>query len=271
MTPPTPYPPKLPPQSDSTSPRDTATTTFPVLTPDPSASTSSSGHATPSSSSDQRGDAGPSSNNAARSQFSTILADFSGASRREDEVDIEMEPMGPAGHRRRRSSLMNPSNGLQNSRASRQRGQSLSANCQDEPKILEESPDGPEDDSLSDEDLHDDEEAGLTGKDRRRKQKKRRRNRLMDNRIAREHLSAEEKSAADKNVVRRLVVNGSLIMLWYLFSLCISLVSIPPIAPTPTPLRNSGLTGYTCSITSGCSMATSSTSRSLCSPPRYTC
>lgn len=78
-------------------------------------------------------------------------------------------------------------------------------------------------DSLSDEDLRDDEEMGLTGKDRARKQKKRRRNTLLNNRIVREKiLSAEEKKEANRNVVRNLVVNGSLILLWYLFSLSIS-------------------------------------------------
>lgn len=105
----------------------------------------------------------------------------------------------------------------------------------DEPKISEESEatikgkDGvirssPNPD-FSDEDLHDDEETGLTAKERKRKQKKKRRNTLLDQRIARDNISAEEKKAADQTVVRRLVVNGSLICLWYLFSLCISLVS----------------------------------------------
>jgi solute carrier family 35 protein C2 len=80
-------------------------------------------------------------------------------------------------------------------------------------------------DSSSDEDLHDDEEMGLTSKDKSRKQKKRRRNTLLDNRIAREkHLSEDERKEADRNVVKSLVVNGILILLWYFFSLSISLV-----------------------------------------------
>jgi solute carrier family 35 protein C2 len=82
-------------------------------------------------------------------------------------------------------------------------------------------------DSFSDEDLHDDEEMGLTRKDKSRKQKKRRRNTLLDNRIAREkHLSDDERKEADRNVVRSLLINGVLILLWYFFSLSISLVSV---------------------------------------------
>lgn len=105
----------------------------------------------------------------------------------------------------------------------------------DEPKISEESEatikgkDGvirptPNDD-FSDEDLHDDEETGLTAKGRKKKQKKKRRNTLLDQRIARDNISAQEQKVANQTVVRRLAVNGSLIGLWYLFSLCISLVS----------------------------------------------
>lgn len=104
----------------------------------------------------------------------------------------------------------------------------------DEPKISEESEatikgkDGvrrPGPDDFSDEDLHDDEETGLTAKERKRKQKKKRRNTLLDQRIARDNISADEKKVADQTVVKRLAINGSLICLWYLFSLCISLVS----------------------------------------------
>lgn len=106
----------------------------------------------------------------------------------------------------------------------------------DEPKISEESEatikgkDGvmrptPNPD-FSDEDLHDDEETGLTAKERKRKQKKKRRNTMLDQRIARDNISLEERKLADQTVVRKLFVNASLIGLWYLFSLCISLVSI---------------------------------------------
>lgn len=80
--------------------------------------------------------------------------------------------------------------------------------------------------SFSDEDLHDDEEAGLTAQDRTRKQKQKRKLTRIDQRIAREkNLSIDEKKAADKSVMRRLMINGGLILLWYIFSLSISLVS----------------------------------------------
>ncbi len=82
-----------------------------------------------------------------------------------------------------------------------------------------------DEDSLSDEDLHDDEETGLTNKDKRRKQKKRQRNTRLDQRIARDNLTDEERKQADQNVIRRLAVNAALIGLWYMFSLSISLVS----------------------------------------------
>ncbi|KAK4155512.1 putative nucleotide-sugar transporter YMD8 [Chaetomidium leptoderma] len=151
-----------------------------------------------------------------------------------DDVEIEMDAVTPAGHRRRRSSLINPAN-ASNSRHRSPRPRSLSsrtpANGDDEGKIVEESSDGEvsirpgeiDEDDLTDEDLHDDEEAGLTGKDRRRKRRKRRRNQLLDQRVVREGISPEEKQEADRNVARSLLVNGVLIGLWYFFSLLISL------------------------------------------------
>lgn len=91
-----------------------------------------------------------------------------------------------------------------------------------EPSRKEESDD---DKSYSDEDLHDDEETGLTKKDRKRKRAKRRRNTRLDNRIARQHISDEERREADQNVARKIAINCLLIGLWYIFSLSISLVS----------------------------------------------
>ena len=76
--------------------------------------------------------------------------------------------------------------------------------------------------------MHDDEETGLTQKERRRKQKKRRRNTRLDQRIVRDKLTDEERKEADQTVMRRLGVNAILIGLWYLFSLSISLVSLRP-------------------------------------------
>lgn len=162
--------------------------------------------------------------------------------------DIEMDAVTPSGHRRRRSSLINPAN-PSNSRHRSPRARSVStrrpANGDDEDKIVEESSDEEslrpgevDEDELTDEDLHDDEEAGLTGKDRRRKRRKRRRNQLLDQRIARDDgISAEEKQEADRNVAKSLVINGVLIGLWYFFSLLISLVWTPINLPHPWCFR----------------------------------
>lgn len=127
--------------------------------------------------------------------------------------------------------------GQPSGRGAHTRGPSVSGQFHtDEPKISEESQSTIKDkngvirhpannNDFSDEDLHDDEETGLTTKERRRKQKKKRRNTLLDQRIARDNVTAEEKKEADQTVVRKLAVNGTLIGLWYLFSLGISLVS----------------------------------------------
>lgn len=122
------------------------------------------------------------------------------------------------------------------------RGPSVSGQFHsDEPKISEESQSTIKDKNgvmrhpanvdFSDEDLHDDEETGLTTKERRRKQRKKRRNTLLDQRIARDNVTLDEQKEADQTVIRKLAVNGTLIGLWYLFSLGISLVS--RILPNP--------------------------------------
>jgi solute carrier family 35 protein C2 len=81
-----------------------------------------------------------------------------------------------------------------------------------------------------DEGLQDDEETGLTGKDKRRRKGRRRRNTLLDQRIAGEvRITAEEKKLADHNVVKDGLINVFLIGLWYLFSLSISIVSLHPL------------------------------------------
>lgn len=73
--------------------------------------------------------------------------------------------------------------------------------------------------------LQDDEEAGLTGRDKGRRRDKRRRNTLLGQRVAPEvPITADEKKEADRNVVKKSLINGLLIGLWYLFSLSISIV-----------------------------------------------
>ncbi|KAI0537982.1 triose-phosphate transporter family-domain-containing protein [Xylaria digitata] len=147
--------------------------------------------------------------------------------------DIEMDAIAPTGHRRRRSTLSSSLNAPlpPNTRTGRPRATSIKNTGDAEPKISEENlapynsrPNAREDDgSLSDEDLHDDEETGLTKKDKRRKEKKRRRNTRLDQRIARDNLSDEERKQADQNVLRKLAINAALIGFWYMFSLSISL------------------------------------------------
>lgn len=79
-------------------------------------------------------------------------------------------------------------------------------------------------DDLSEDGLQDDEETGLTGKDKGRRKRKKRRNTLLDQRVVGDvKITDEEKKEADQNVVRNLLVNGLLIGLWYLFSLSISI------------------------------------------------
>ncbi|KAL7627806.1 hypothetical protein AAE478_002001 [Parahypoxylon ruwenzoriense] len=145
---------------------------------------------------------------------------------------IEMDSIAPPGHRRRRSTLTAAPGPAQpsNSRSSRPRATSIKSPGDPEAKISEESQsrnasgsDDKDEDSLSEEDLHDDEETGLTKKDKRRKQAKRRRNTRLDQRIARDKITDEERKEADQNVFRKIAVNAVLIGLWYLFSLSISL------------------------------------------------
>ncbi|QKX59322.1 uncharacterized protein TRUGW13939_06454 [Talaromyces rugulosus] len=83
---------------------------------------------------------------------------------------------------------------------------------------IAESLDGDSDDALND-----DEETGLTAKqrnDRRRRRKKQRKR--LDAKIAGVK-SKTSNVVADKNVARRLTINACLIGLWYLFSLAISI------------------------------------------------
>ncbi|KAI1268946.1 triose-phosphate transporter family-domain-containing protein [Xylariaceae sp. FL1019] len=144
--------------------------------------------------------------------------------------DIEMDAITPIGHRRRRSTL---SASLQPNRASsrsRPRAASVKHSGDVEPKISEEDQrrldsrmDTRDDDILTDEDLHDDEETGLTKADRRRKEKKRRRNTRLDQRIVKDKLTEDDRREATKTMARKLAVNVGLIGLWYMFSLSISL------------------------------------------------
>lgn len=210
---------------------------FPVVHATNNKPSSSALHSSPSTPTDRATKSLSAAARARRATASDVAASSSTSSYNET---IEMDPINPIGHRRRRSSLMSPAaiTSPQAGRNGHARGPSVSSQfVMDEPKISEESEatikgkNGairPTPDDFSDEDLHDDEETGLTAKERKRKQKKKRRNTQLDQRIAREHISADEKKVADQTVVRQLAVNGLLICFWYLFSLCISLVSLRP-------------------------------------------
>ncbi|CZT00987.1 related to vanadate resistance protein Gog5p, member of the triose phosphate translocater family of membrane transporters [Rhynchosporium agropyri] len=152
------------------------------------------------------------------------------------DFDTDMEPE-QSGHRRRRSSIMNSLRADTNSkRKSRRRGSPKSGaatgaddSLTEDPKLersTDESLSDGELDDLSDDGLQDDEETGLTGKDKGKRKNKRRRNTLLDQRIAGEVkvvISDEEKKEADQNVVRKSLINGLLICMWYVFSLSISI------------------------------------------------
>ncbi|PHH72783.1 hypothetical protein CDD83_4878 [Cordyceps sp. RAO-2017] len=146
-----------------------------------------------------------------------------------------MEPV--VGHRRRKSSLINPvgahlpahANAHAHAHAHRARlSITIPHESRDEDAASARAGDfaKPESsrDSFSDQDAHDDEEMGLTSRDRDRRRRKRRRNTRLDNRIAQEKdVSPDEMKEADQDVMRRLLVNGLFILLWYMFSLSISL------------------------------------------------
>jgi hypothetical protein len=72
-------------------------------------------------------------------------------------------------------------------------------------------------DDMSADGLEDDEETGLTKRDRRRRRRRKRRNTLLDQRIVptTDTYTKEEKKLADQNLLRSMLINGILIGLWY--------------------------------------------------------
>lgn len=178
----------------------------------------------------------------------------------DDTNGFEMAPI--AGHRRRKSSLMNPVGhlgapaGRISPGGTSRRSGSFSGSAHELSPTSAGAHDRDSDwglDSFSDDDLHDDEEVGLTAQDRARRQKQKRKLTRIDQRIAREkNLSTDERHEADKSVMRRLMINGGLILLWYIFSLSISLVRQCPPASRRTiwPRQERKLTVG--STTNGC-------------------
>lgn len=78
----------------------------------------------------------------------------------------------------------------------------------------------------TEDDMTDDEEAGLNAQDKSHRRRRRKKNTQLDQRVVGvDQTSAQEKSKADKNVIQALLINALLIASWYLFSLSISIVS----------------------------------------------
>lgn len=73
--------------------------------------------------------------------------------------------------------------------------------------------------------LTDDEETGLTKRDKEHRKRKRRRNIRLDGRIAgNARPSKQGNEDADRNVIKAMIINVLLIISWYIFSLSISIV-----------------------------------------------
>ncbi|KAL4810845.1 triose-phosphate transporter family-domain-containing protein [Aspergillus unguis] len=78
----------------------------------------------------------------------------------------------------------------------------------------------------SDDDYPEDEETGLTANQRRQRRRRRKQRRQLDARIAGVKASRDDPfniSSSDKTVISKLLVNVGLILLWYFFSLAISI------------------------------------------------
>lgn len=220
----------------------------------------------------------PASPYALTGAISASVASSRAGGRPDDSTNIEMEPI--VGHRRRKSAALN-SPGLPQAVPGRPiaggSGRThLSANPADHLDDFEENGgssstsigSGNDDEargrpSFSDDDLHSDEETGLSNKERARRQKKRQRITQLGQRIVRDKsLSTEERQEADKDVVRKLLVNMFLILLWYFFSLSISLVSWECAVACTTTFFSSYslfLTQMSRSTTNGCSIKIAST------------
>jgi solute carrier family 35, member C2 len=69
-------------------------------------------------------------------------------------------------------------------------------------------------DSMSGDGLEDDEETGLTGRDRRRRRRRKRRNTLLDQRIVQEVELPKAEKLANRNLTQSMLINAALIGLW---------------------------------------------------------
>lgn len=82
-------------------------------------------------------------------------------------------------------------------------------------------------DPMSSDDDQYDEETGLTTHQKRQRRRRRKQRRKLDARIADvKGQGSIREILSDRNIVKKLLTNGGLILLWYLFSLSISIVSV---------------------------------------------
>lgn len=71
------------------------------------------------------------------------------------------------------------------------------------------------DNMRSDDGLEDDEETGLTGRDRRRRRRCKRRNTRLDERVAADvKITKEEEKLAAQSIMKSMLINALLIGLW---------------------------------------------------------
>ncbi|KAE8158733.1 triose-phosphate transporter family-domain-containing protein [Aspergillus tamarii] len=143
--------------------------------------------------------------------------------------------LSPSGnHHRRRSSVLTGTGGPSQVGPTEQRDDNPRTNG-DSVSYKREEQKAAEDADVSDlssiaesseDDLQDDEETGLTAKQRRQRRRRRKQRRQLDARIAGVKGSQSDVFSvglADRNVMRRLLVNAGLILMWYFFSLAISI------------------------------------------------
>ena len=171
------------------------------------------------------------------SQVSALATDT------DDPLSSDMDGFGDA-HRRRRAQLMaglenGNAAGRREKRRSRRQGRKVSG-ALDDKHPAHSSDDGHTSDfssmstsddvelshMMSEDALTDDEETGLTAKDKEHRKRKRRRHTRLDGRIVGvPKTSKDGQQVADRNVIEAMIINVLLIVSWYIFSLSISIVS----------------------------------------------
>ena len=120
-------------------------------------------------------------------------------------------------------------------------------------------------DMLSEEGISDDdEETGLTKRDRKRRKRRRRELTDLDSRIGGSDENSQGKEVTEKKVMGALLINALLIASWYFFSLSISIVSA-------IVREDEAMLTDCASTTPGCSHPNTSTFISRSSRHAYTC